>query len=44
MEKVDSSDADKLKWIELEFFMDLDNPASNYSRHCSISKDEFPEE
>jgi hypothetical protein len=33
MDKVDGTDANKSEWIELEFFMDPDNPAldSKYS-------------
>jgi hypothetical protein len=43
MDKVDSSDADKSKWIKLELFIDPDNPASKFSQHFAIFKDECPE-
>jgi hypothetical protein len=29
MDKVDGTDADKSEWINLEFLMDPDNPASS---------------
>jgi hypothetical protein len=44
MDKVDGSDADKSGWINLEFLMDPDNPASKYSQQFSIFKYGFPEE
>jgi hypothetical protein len=44
MDKVDRPDADKSEWIKLEFLMDLDNLASNYSWNFSIFKDGCPEE
>jgi hypothetical protein len=31
MDKVDWPDADKSKWIKLDFLMDPDNPDSRYS-------------
>jgi hypothetical protein len=40
MDKVDGPDADKSKWIKLEFFMDPDNSAFKYSRMFAIFKDE----
>jgi hypothetical protein len=41
MDKVDGTDADKLEWIKLEFFMDPDNAASGskYSQQIDIFKD-----
>jgi hypothetical protein len=39
MDKVDGTDADKSEWIKLEFPMDPDNSASNYSRQFAIFKD-----
>jgi hypothetical protein len=39
MDKVDGPDADKSKWIKLEFLMDPDNPDSKYSRQFAIFKD-----
>jgi hypothetical protein len=44
MDKVDMSDAEKSEWIKVEFFMDLDNPASKYSWHFAIFNDGCPEE
>jgi hypothetical protein len=46
MDKVDGPKTDKSEWIKLEFLMDPDNPASNYSRQFAIFKDGFrvPEE
>jgi hypothetical protein len=45
-DKVDGPDADKSEWIELEFLMDPDNPASGskYSRQFAIFKDGCPDE
>jgi hypothetical protein len=43
-DKVNGPDADKSEWTKLEFLMDLDNPASNYSRQFSIFKDGCPED
>jgi hypothetical protein len=41
VEKVDGTDADKSEWINLEFLMDPDNPASGSkdSRQFAIFKD-----
>jgi hypothetical protein len=36
VDKVDGPDADKSEWIKLEFFMDPNNPASNYSQQFAI--------
>jgi hypothetical protein len=44
LDKVDGPDADKSKWIKLEFLMDPYNPASKYSRHFVLVKDRCPEE
>jgi hypothetical protein len=44
MDKVDGTEADKSEWIKLEFLMDPDNAASNYSRQFAIFKDAFPED
>jgi hypothetical protein len=38
-DKVDGPDADKSEWIKMEFFIDLDIPASKYSRKFDIFKD-----
>jgi hypothetical protein len=43
-DKVDGPDADKSKWIKLEFLMDPDNPASKYSQQFAIFKDGCPED
>jgi hypothetical protein len=40
--QVDGPDADKTKWIKLEFLMDIDNPA--YSRKFAIFKDGCPKD
>jgi hypothetical protein len=39
MDKVDGTDADKSKWIKLEFLIDPDNSASKYFRQFAIFKD-----
>jgi hypothetical protein len=41
MDKVDGPDTNKSEWINLEFLMDPDNPASGskYSRQFDIFKD-----
>jgi hypothetical protein len=39
MDKVDGPNADKSELIKLEFLMDPDNPALNYSRQFAIFKD-----
>jgi hypothetical protein len=44
MNKVDGPDGDKSEWINLEFIMDPDKPASKYSRQFAIFKDGCPEE
>jgi hypothetical protein len=44
VDKVDGPDADKSRWIKLEFLIDPDNPASKYSRQFSIFKDGCPED
>jgi hypothetical protein len=43
MDKVDGPNADTSEWIELEFLMNPDNPASKYSRQYAIFKDGCPE-
>jgi hypothetical protein len=44
IDKIDGPDADKSEWIKLNFLINLDIPASKYSRKFSIFKDGFPEE
>jgi hypothetical protein len=46
VDKVDGTDADKSEWINLEFLMDPDNPASGskYSQQFAIFKDGCPED
>jgi hypothetical protein len=44
MDKVDRPDTDKSELIKLEFLMDLDNPASKYSKQFAIFKDGCPED
>jgi hypothetical protein len=44
MDKVDGPIAEKSKWINLEFLMDLDNPVSMYSQQFAIFKDGYPED
>jgi hypothetical protein len=44
LDKVYEPDMEKSDWINLEFFMDPDNPSSKYSRQFSIFKDGYPEE
>jgi hypothetical protein len=44
MDNVHVTDADKFEWINFEFLMDPDKPASKYSRQFAIFKDGCPEE
>jgi hypothetical protein len=44
MDNVDGLYTDKSEWIKLDFLMDHDNPASNYSQQFTIFKDGCPEE
>jgi hypothetical protein len=44
MDKVDGPKTDKNESIKLEFLMDIDNPASKYSRQFAIFKYACPED
>jgi hypothetical protein len=44
MDKINGLDADKSEWINLEIFMDPDNPASKYSRNFFYLQGLIPRE
>jgi hypothetical protein len=44
MDKVDGPDTDMSEWINLEFLINPDYPASKYSQKLAIFKDGCPED